>query len=85
VTLWRFATAAIVEKGRVTLSDPAAKYIPELKDLKVGVEKDGKLDIVAAQRQPTIHDLLRHTSGFTYGVFGKSMARPMMYSEPLSE
>jgi CubicO group peptidase (beta-lactamase class C family) len=29
------------------------------------VEKDGKLDIVPAQRQPTIHDLLRHTSGFT--------------------
>jgi CubicO group peptidase (beta-lactamase class C family) len=42
----------LVEEGRVALSDPVAKYLPELKDLKVGVEKDGKLDIVAAQRQP---------------------------------
>lgn len=67
----------LVEEGRVALSDPVAKYIPELKDLKVGVEKDGKLDIVAAQRQPTIHDLLRHTSGFTYGVFGKSMVKEL--------
>lgn len=31
------------------------------------LERAGKLDIVAAQRQPTVHDLLRHTSGFTYG------------------
>ena len=67
----------LVEEGRVALSDPVAKFIPELKDLKVGVEKDGKLDIVAAQRQPTVHDLLRHTSGFTYGVFGKSMVKDL--------
>ena len=67
----------LVEEGRVTLSDPVAKYIPELKDLKVGVEKDGKPDIVAAQRQLTIHDLLRHTSGLTYGVFGRSMVKEL--------
>jgi CubicO group peptidase (beta-lactamase class C family) len=67
----------LVEEGRITLSDPVAKHIPELKDLKVGVEKDGKLEIVSAQRQPTIQDLLRHTSGFTYGVFGKSMVKEL--------
>ncbi|MGH9810957.1 MAG: serine hydrolase domain-containing protein, partial [Terriglobia bacterium] len=67
----------LVEDGRLRLSDPVSKHIPELKGLKVGVEKDGKLEIVAAQREPTIQDLLRHTSGFTYGVFGKSMVKDL--------
>ena len=67
----------LVEEGRILLSDPVSKHIPELKGLKVGVEKDGKLEIVAAQREPTIHDLMRHTSGFTYGVFGKSMVKEL--------
>jgi CubicO group peptidase (beta-lactamase class C family) len=65
----------LVEEGRLMLSDPVAKHIPELKDLRVGVEKDGKLETVAAQRQPTVQDLLRHTSGFTYGVFGRSLVK----------
>jgi CubicO group peptidase (beta-lactamase class C family) len=67
----------LVEEGRITLSDPVARHIPELANLRVGVEKDGKLEIVAAQRQPTIQDLLRHTSGFTYGVFGKSAVKDL--------
>ena len=54
-----------------------AKYISELKGLKVGVEKDGKLEIVVALREPTIQDLLRHTSGFTYGIFGKGMVKDL--------
>ena len=67
----------LVEEGRITLSDPVSKHIPELKGLKVGVEKDGKLEIVAAQREPTVQDLMRHTSGFTYGIFGKSMVKDL--------
>ena len=67
----------LVEEGRITLSDPVSKHIPDLKGLKVGVEKDGKLELVPAQRQPTVQDLLRHTSGFTYGVFGKSMVKDL--------
>ena len=67
----------LVEEGRISLSDPVSRYIPDLKGLKVGVEKDGKLEIVAAQREPTIQDLLRHTSGFTYGVFGRGMVKDL--------
>jgi len=70
-------TMMLVEEGRITLSDPVSKHIPELKGLKVGVEKDGKLELVAAQREPTIQDLLRHTSGFTYGVFGRGMVKDL--------
>jgi len=71
------AALMLVEEGRMQLADPVAKFIPELKDLKVGVEKGGSLELVASSRPITIHDLLRHTSGLTYGVFGKSMVKEL--------
>jgi CubicO group peptidase (beta-lactamase class C family) len=65
----------LVEQGRLALGDPVAKYLPEFKDVKVGEEKrgaDGKvtLELVAPKRPMTIQDLMRHTSGLTYGFFG---------------
>jgi CubicO group peptidase (beta-lactamase class C family) len=65
----------LVEQGRLSLGDPVARYLPEFKDVKVGVEKrgpDGKvtLELVAPQRPMTVQDLMRHTSGLTYGFFG---------------
>jgi CubicO group peptidase (beta-lactamase class C family) len=71
------AAMILVEEGRMQLADPVAKYIPELKDLKVGVDKGGTLELVAARRPITIQDLMRHTSGFTYGVFGKSLVKDL--------
>ena len=71
----------LVEEGRIRLEDPVANTLPELKGLSVGVEKDGKLEIVPAQREMTIRDLLRHTSGFTYGVFGKGMVKTLYAKE----
>src|SRR5262245_33855206 len=71
------AAMILVEEGRMQLADPVAKYIPELKDLKVGVEKGGTLELVAASRPITIQDLMRHTSGLTYGVFGKSLVKEL--------
>src|SRR6185369_8741706 len=56
----------LLEEGRFLLDDPIAKFIPEFADQKVGVENNGKLDLVALQRPITIQDLLRHTSGITY-------------------
>jgi CubicO group peptidase (beta-lactamase class C family) len=74
------AAMMLVEEGRLQLGDPVSKYLPELKDLKVGIEKADAagaktLELVPAARQITIHDLLRHTSGITYGIFGKSMVK----------
>ena len=40
--------------------------------MKVGVERDGALELVPAKRPITIHDLMRHTSGLTYGFAGGS-------------
>jgi CubicO group peptidase (beta-lactamase class C family) len=70
----------LVEEGKLFLADPVSKYLPELKGLKVGVEeKDAAgqavLKEVAAVREMTVQDLLRHTSGFTYGIFGKSLVK----------
>jgi CubicO group peptidase (beta-lactamase class C family) len=74
------------EQGHIFLGDPVSKYIPAFKEVKVGVEgKDSAtgvvtLSTVPAQRQITIHDLLRHTSGLTHDFIGKSKIN-MMYKE----
>ena len=69
------AAMMLVEEGRLGLHEPVSKYIPEFKETKVGVESTdaaGKpvLTLVNAARQMTVQDLLRHTSGLTYGVLG---------------
>jgi len=74
------ALMMLVEEGRVQLEDPVSVYLPELTNLKVGVEKtaaDGSRELVMepARREPTVQDLLRHTSGFTYGQFGTSLVK----------
>jgi CubicO group peptidase (beta-lactamase class C family) len=54
----------LFERGLVRLEDPVSKYIPQFKQIKV-YGKDGKLiDLV---REITIHDLLIHTAGLSYG------------------
>lgn len=65
------------DEGKLFLADPVGKFLPELADRKVGVVKDGTLETVAAVRQPTIQDLLRHTSGFTYGGRGETPVHKM--------
>jgi CubicO group peptidase (beta-lactamase class C family) len=55
------ALMMLVEEGRVMLWHPVSRYIPEFKDMKVGMER------ASAEREITVQDLLRHTSGLTYG------------------
>lgn len=56
------------EEGKLLISDPASKFIPEFANTTVAVPKDGGgYDVVKAKRQITIRDLLTHTSGFGYG------------------
>ena len=71
------AILMLIEEGRLFLSDPVAKYLPAMADMKVGVVKadaQGKdtVETQPARRQPTIQDLLRHTSGLTYGGRGET-------------
>jgi CubicO group peptidase (beta-lactamase class C family) len=67
----------LLEEGYFLLNDPVAKYIPEFADQKVGVEDNGKLDLVPLKRQMTIQDLLRHTSGITYDHTGNGLVQQM--------
>jgi CubicO group peptidase (beta-lactamase class C family) len=67
----------LLEEGYFLLNDPVAKYIPEFADQKVGVENNGKLDLVPLKRQMTIQDLLRHTSGITYDHTGNGLVQQM--------
>jgi CubicO group peptidase (beta-lactamase class C family) len=74
------AAMMLVDEGKLPLEDPIAKYIPSFANVKVGVEKkneDGTktLELVPPNRPPTILDLMRHTSGITYGFYGDSLVR----------
>ena len=66
------ALMMLVEEGRLFITEPIAKFIPEFANPKVGVETDGKLELLEAERAITIQDLLRHTSGLTYAFTGNS-------------
>jgi CubicO group peptidase (beta-lactamase class C family) len=60
------AAMMLWEQGRFLLDDPIGKYLPELNDLKVAVQRDGAMEYAPAARKITIQDLFRHTSGLTY-------------------
>jgi len=66
------AVLMLYEEGRFLLGDPVANYLPELADLAVAenLDPNAPLPTRPAARQPTIRDLLRHTAGFSYGLFG---------------
>src|ERR1043166_3972255 len=70
----------LIQDGKMKLDDPVSKYIPSFAKVKVGVEKkaeDGSktLELVDPVRPMTILDLMRHTSGITYGFYGDSLVR----------
>ena len=67
----------LLEDGHFLLNDPVAKFIPEFADQKVGVENNGKLDLVPLKRPMTIQDLLRHTSGITYEHTGNGLVQQL--------
>ena len=67
------AAMMLVEEGKLDLLAPVSKYLPEFKDLKVGVERldpppaRRRLSLEPQARPMTVQDLLRHTSGLVYG------------------
>jgi CubicO group peptidase (beta-lactamase class C family) len=71
----------LVEEGKVALGDPIAKYMPQFSKMNVGVEKadaaggPATLELVPAKASITVQDLMRHSSGFTYGFFGNSLVK----------
>ena len=58
----------LTQQGKLPLYSKAIDYYPELSSMKVAIQKaDGSIDYVNPRRPITIQDLLRHTSGLTYG------------------
>ena len=73
----------LLEDGHLLLNEPVAKYIPEFADQKVGVENNGRLELVSLKRPVTIQDLLRHTSGIAYDHTGNSLVHQLYQQSPL--
>ncbi len=67
------AMMMLYEEGKWAPSDPIAKHIPEFANLKVYAGgKDGKPILEAPAHPPTMGELMSHTAGFTYGLFGNT-------------
>ena len=77
----------LVEDGRILLSDPVSKHIPKLAGLQVSVPRfdpeTGKATyaLVPAEREMTVQDLLRHTSGLVYAGFTKHANVKELYAK----
>lgn len=74
------AALMLVEEGKLQIMDPVSVHLPQLKNLQVGIELGDpqvgtKLHLVPARREVTVQDLMRHTSGMTYGIFGDSLVQ----------
>ena len=81
------AAMMLVEDGKLLLSDPVSKYLPKLKNLQVSVPRvdpqTGRVSyaLVPTEREMTIQDLMRHTSGLVYGVFTSHAAVKEAYAK----
>ncbi len=79
------AVMMLVEEGKIDLQAPVSKYLPELKGLMIHKAKRKGTQTV------TVHQLLTHTSGMTYGFFGNTPVDKMyrrvqpLYSSSNSE
>ena len=71
------AAMMLWEEGAFLLGDPVAKYLPEFAGPKVAVERSGRIELVPAERDITLQDLLRHTSGLTYEFRGTAPVQKM--------
>jgi CubicO group peptidase (beta-lactamase class C family) len=78
------ATLLLFEEGRFNLDDPVAKYLPELKEMKVwagGTQAEPRLEPL--KRPITIKHLLTHTSGLMYDFGGKEELSKLWQSADL--
>lgn len=68
------ALMQLYEQGKFQLDDPVAKYLPAFEGIQVTSDpSDENAPLLDTERPMTIRDLLRHTSGLTYGLFGNSV------------
>lgn len=79
------AALMLMEEGKIALSDPVARWIPELAELQVLIDPAGPLDrTVPARRAITVEDLLTHRSGIAYAPFSEGPIKPA-YEQALGD
>ncbi len=61
------AILALVEEGRIGITEPVSHFIPTFAKTTVAVRSDTGINLVPARRPITIQDLLTHTAGISYG------------------
>ena len=68
------AMMILYEEGKWHPSDPVSKFLPEFGDVKVfhGVDANGATITEPPVHKPTMAELLTHTAGLTYGLFGST-------------
>jgi CubicO group peptidase (beta-lactamase class C family) len=66
------AALMLMEEGALQMNDPLSKFLPEFASPKVAVEEGSSVRLVPVNREPTVHDLLRHTAGLTYEFVGSN-------------
>jgi CubicO group peptidase (beta-lactamase class C family) len=84
------AAMMLVEQGKLALADPVARYIPQFKDVQLGVERTDtagqkSLELVPSPRAMTVQDLMRHTAGLTYGFFGDGLVKKAYLAADLNK
>ena len=78
------AAMQLVEQGKMNLDDPVSKHLKAFRNLKVAdlqtdPNEDGELATVEPGRPMTVRDLLRHTSGLSYGFFDRDHPVDQIY------
>jgi CubicO group peptidase (beta-lactamase class C family) len=62
------AALMLMEEGKLSLSDPITKWMPEFSNMRVLKDAQGPLEeTVPAARPITVEDLFTHRSGLAYG------------------
>jgi CubicO group peptidase (beta-lactamase class C family) len=77
------AMMTLYEEGKWKPFDPVSKFIPEFAHLKVfkGTDSHGKPILEEPVHPPTMHELMTHTAGFTYGTFGDTPVDKMYQAQ----
>ncbi len=80
------AVLMLMEEGRFLLTTPVSQFLPEFKDVRVGVTgADGREELVRPQREVNVHDLLTHMSGLSYDFMAEAKERGLDLAAFVSE